>query len=91
MLLKAFAISVLIVCAFTLVAYHVPPYSWLDTVYIFSLYTGLILGLLIHGAHGGTSAQEIIGLILGLLVNVAAYAILIGMFLVIRDRAKRPR
>jgi hypothetical protein len=43
----------------------------------YALYPGNIVSLLIAGGHGGTRAEEAIATIIGILVNVAAYVVVI--------------
>jgi len=42
------------------------------------LYPGNVASLMITGGHGGTSFQELIAPLIGILVNMAAYLVLVS-------------
>ncbi len=43
----------------------------------YALYPGNFVSLLITGGHGGTRAEEAIALVVGILINVAAYVVVV--------------
>jgi hypothetical protein len=48
-----------------------------DSAFLFyALYPGLMVGLAIHGVHGGTEAEEFWGMVAGFVVNFFAYYLL---------------
>jgi hypothetical protein len=80
---KAFGISITIVACLTFL--FGATYS---IVFIYPLFPGMVLSLLITGGHGGTIAEDRIALVFGFAINTLTYSLLCAALLVILRKRK---